>query len=65
MAAAVTLSQEPSPDPAGEQRILLYGVSWKDYVILRDVLDGPTPRMTYLEGALDVLRRFEAEAMSR
>jgi hypothetical protein len=51
MAAALTLPTDSAPLPA-EQRIVLYGVSWKDYVILRDVLDGPTPRMTYLEGTL-------------
>ncbi len=38
-----------------EQRMLLSNVGWKDYVILRDVLDGPAIRMTYLEGALELM----------
>ena len=38
-----------------EQRLLVHNVSWKDYVILRDVLDGPSPRMTYLRGALELM----------
>jgi Uma2 family endonuclease len=54
MAAAVTLPLE-APGPQPEQRILLNGVSWKDYVILRDVLDGPTPRMTYVDGTLELM----------
>ena len=58
MAVAVPLPFAPLPapaPPAGEQRILLHGVTWKDYLILRDVLDGPSPRMTYLEGTLELM----------
>lgn len=40
---------------AGEQRMLLSNVSWKNYLILRDVLDGPGLRMTYVEGALELM----------
>lgn len=35
--------------------MLLYGVTWKEYVLLRDLLDGPTPRMTYLKGRLELM----------
>ena len=42
-------------DAPPEARLLLHGVSWKDYLILRDVLDGPSPRMTYLDGALELM----------
>jgi Uma2 family endonuclease len=38
-----------------EQRILIHGVSWRDYVILREALDTPGLRMTYLEGALEIM----------
>lgn len=38
-----------------EQRMLLHNVGWKDYVILRDVLDGPAIRMTYLGGSLELM----------
>ena len=51
MAAAVS-SVAPA---AGEQRILLNGVAWKDYVLVRDVLDGPGVRMTYLRGVLELM----------
>jgi Uma2 family endonuclease len=42
----------PEPD---EQRMLLHGLSWKEYVILRELLDRPSLRMTYLRGALELL----------
>jgi hypothetical protein len=37
-----------------DQRIVLHGVTWKDYVIVREVLDSPGLRMTYLEGTLEI-----------
>jgi Uma2 family endonuclease len=39
----------------GEQRMVIHGVSWKDYMILREALDIPGLRMTYLEGALELM----------
>jgi Uma2 family endonuclease len=41
--------------PQAEQRMLVHNVSWKDYLILRDVLDGPALRMTYLRGTLELM----------
>jgi Uma2 family endonuclease len=38
-----------------EQRMLVQGASWKDYVILREVLDTPGLRMTYCEGVLELM----------
>jgi Uma2 family endonuclease len=38
-----------------EQRMLLHGVSWKEYVILRELIDRPGLRMTYLRGALELM----------
>lgn len=43
-----------SPEPV-EQRMLLHGVAWKEYVILRELLDRPGLRMTYLEGTLELM----------
>jgi Uma2 family endonuclease len=43
---------EPAPD---EQRMLLHDVSWKEYVILRELIDRPGLRMTYLHGALELM----------
>lgn len=48
---AASLSLAPAP---AEQRMLLH-CSWKEYVILRDLLDGPGLRMTYLRGALEIM----------
>lgn len=54
--AAVTWSR-PSNLPATppEQAMVIYGVSWKDYVILREALDTPGLRMTYCEGVLELM----------
>ena len=38
-----------------EQRMIIHGVSWKDYVILREALDTPGLRMTYCEGTLELM----------
>ena len=35
--------------------MLIHGVSWKEYVILRELMDRPGLRMTYLEGALELM----------
>lgn len=52
----------PPPEP-GDQRIVLYGVSWQRYQEMRGALDeSPGVRMTYLEGTLEIMspsRRHE------
>lgn len=53
MVAALSLPERPRTLP--EQRILINGVRWKDYVILREALDTPGLRMTYLEGSLEIM----------
>jgi Uma2 family endonuclease len=35
--------------------MVVHGVSWKDYVILREALDTPGLRMTYCEGVLELM----------
>jgi Uma2 family endonuclease len=55
MAAVMTSSRPPEPPQQAEQRMLIHGVSWKDYVILREALDTPGLRMTYCEGALELM----------
>lgn len=47
-----TPAQAPAP---AEQRMLIHGVRWRDYVILREALDTPGLRMTYCEGALELM----------
>ena len=41
--------------PPSEQRMLLRGVPWKEYLLLRDLFDGPGLRMTYSQGALELM----------
>jgi Uma2 family endonuclease len=57
MAAASSLSDPLVQSPApGEQRIVLNDVTWKDYVLLSDVLgDRPGLHLTYLEGTLEIM----------
>jgi Uma2 family endonuclease len=35
--------------------MLLYNVTWKEYVTLRELMDRPGLRMTYLEGKLELM----------
>jgi Uma2 family endonuclease len=51
MVAARSLEIAAPPD---EQRMLLH-VSWKEYVLMRDLLDGPGLRMTYSQGAMELM----------
>ena len=59
-----TRNQPPAPAAVlGEQRMLIHGVSWKDYVILREALDTPGLRMTYCEGALELMSSSRAHEL--
>jgi Uma2 family endonuclease len=61
---AATSTQPPAPaEVMGEQRMLIHGVSWKDYVILREALDTPGLRMTYCEGALELMTPSRAHEL--
>jgi Uma2 family endonuclease len=54
----------PIEPAAAEQRLVLSGVSWATYVMLRDSLDHTNVRMTYLEGVLEIMspsKRHEIE----
>src|SRR3974390_780366 len=54
MAAALS----PAPQAqAGEpeQRFVLHGVPWNDYVALRELLDRPGLRMAYCKGTLELM----------
>jgi Uma2 family endonuclease len=53
-----TLAAEPvlaASSTAAEQRFLLHGVDWRTYSVLRELLDSPGLRMTYLEGVLELM----------
>ncbi len=52
---AAVPSQPPIVEP-DEQRVVLYGVTWDQYVQISDMFpDGPALRLTYLEGALEIM----------
>jgi Uma2 family endonuclease len=54
----------PTEPAAAEQRLVLSGVPWSTYVVLRETLDQTNLRMTYLEGTLEIMspsRRHEVE----
>ncbi len=44
---------------ADDQRFLLSGITWEQYETLRDLLDQPGLRMTYLEGWLELFMPSE------
>lgn len=48
-----------------EQRVLLYGVPWATYVVLRDSVDSPGVRMTYLEGKLEIMTPSRAHEVDK
>ncbi|XZN93264.1 MAG: Uma2 family endonuclease [Microcoleus sp.] len=41
--------------PAAEQRVILYEVTWEQYKQLSDMFVDDFPRMTYLEGTLEII----------
>jgi len=60
MSVMVTLSSpvpwKAEPESVHEQRIVVNGVSWKQYIGIRGLLDDhPGLRMTYLEGMLEIM----------
>lgn len=62
MATAALPALAVAPD---EQRMLIHGVSWKDYVILREALDTPGLRMTYLRGSLELMSPSRAHEVGK
>lgn len=52
----MTTTLEPAVGvTAGEQRLVLRGIDWRTYCVLRELLDSPGLRMAYLEGALELM----------
>ena len=44
-----------APFERGERRVLISGVAWRDYVIVREAIDSPGIQMTYCEGSLEIM----------
>jgi Uma2 family endonuclease len=55
MAAVPRLPPSQLPAVLPEQHMLVFGVSWATYVLLRDAIDTPGLRMTYCEGILELM----------
>lgn len=55
MVAATSRFPHEVKAPSDEPRILLHDVPWSTYVVLRDSIDSPGVRMTYLGGALEIM----------
>jgi Uma2 family endonuclease len=59
MAVAAFVPLQPGAVPVQprdvDQRVILHGISWRDYSVLRDLLEDSAVRMTYLEGALEIM----------
>jgi Uma2 family endonuclease len=47
--------------PATEQRVILYDVTWEQYEQLSDMFVDKFPRMTYLEGTLEIIMTTSPE----
>lgn len=64
MVAAAPLPDLP-PRREGESRVLLSDVPWSTYVVLRDTIDSPGLKLTYLEGLLEIMSPSRAREMSK
>ena len=59
---ALNLAAVPAALPDVDQRVVVHGVDFRTYSAVRDLLDGPGIRLTYLCGALEIMspsRRHE------
>jgi Uma2 family endonuclease len=48
-----------------EQRLLLSNVPWSTYVVLRDSIESPGVRMTYLKGSLEIMSPSRAHEVGK
>lgn len=61
-APALDLHAIPDTVPDVDQRVILHGLDFRTYCAVRELLDGPGIRLTYLCGALEIMspsRRHE------
>lgn len=66
MVAVPPLSASTPPNAATEERrVLLTEVPWSTYVVLRDTVDSPGIRMTYLEGTLEIMSPSRAHEVDK
>jgi Uma2 family endonuclease len=48
-------------EPTEEQRIIIDGITWQQYINLADVFVDTFPRLTYLEGKLEIIMTASTE----
>jgi Uma2 family endonuclease len=48
-----------------EKRLIIDGVPWKTYVLLREGIDSPRLRMTYCEGVLEIMSPSERHELNK
>jgi Uma2 family endonuclease len=65
MAAVAPMFPVQPRSPDEEPRILLEGVPWAAYVTLRDAIESPGVRMTYLQGALEIMSPSRAHEVEK
>src|SRR5258706_10639610 len=65
MVAAASLFPVHIPSAEEEPRALLMNVPWATYVILRDTVDSPAVRMTYLKGWLEIMSPSRTHEVSK
>jgi Uma2 family endonuclease len=65
MVAATPLFPVHVPSNEEEPRMLLMNVPWATYVMLRDTVDSPGVRMTYLKGALEIMSPSKSHEVSK
>lgn len=65
MVAATPMFPIHSRRPDEEQRVVLHDVSWATYVMLRDSIDSPGVRMTYLRGCLEIMSPSRAHEVEK
>lgn len=54
-----------APTQSDERRILLHDVPWSTYVVLRDSIESPSVRMTYLKGQLEIMSPSREHEVSK
>jgi Uma2 family endonuclease len=58
MSARTSAATAPAEGPAlsaDDQRVVIHGVPWQTYSAIRELLDSPGLRMTYIEGTLELM----------
>ncbi|HEY5959509.1 MAG TPA: Uma2 family endonuclease [Polyangiaceae bacterium] len=55
MALPAVAFPNDAPIPDEDRFIVVHGVEWQSYCTVRELVDGPGVRMTYLKGALEIM----------